>query len=68
MTESELSRALLGLTAGQKYTLLTKHYRLGQNYVFPTNFSNGCCRSFWLKWLNEYPWPVYSKELDGGFC
>jgi len=68
MMESEVSRAVLGFTASQKYTLLTKHYRPGRNYVLPMNFSNGCCRSFWLKLLDEYPWLVYSKELDGGFC
>uniref|UniRef100_H3A8A4 DUF4371 domain-containing protein n=1 Tax=Latimeria chalumnae TaxID=7897 RepID=H3A8A4_LATCH len=25
-------------------------------------------RKFNLSWLKDYPWLVYSKELDGGFC
>ena len=36
--------------------------------MFPKVHNNGCYRSFQLKWLDKYPWLVYSKELDGGFC
>ena len=36
--------------------------------MFPKIFSDRCCRSFQLKWLDKYPWLIYSKELDGGFC
>ena len=68
MTDSEVSRAVLGLTSGQKYTLLTSHYRPEWNFVFPKTFSDGCCRSFQEKWLDKYPWLVYSKHLDGGYC
>ena len=68
MTDSEVSAVVSGLNAGQKYTLLTNHYRPDRNYVFPKTYSDGCCRSFQLKWLDKYPWLVYSKELDGGFC
>ena len=68
VTDSEVSRAVLGLTSGQKYTLLTSHYRPERNFVFPKTFSDGCGRSFQEKWLDKYPWLVYSKHLDGGFC
>lgn len=33
--------------------------------MFPKVHSN---RSFQHKWLDKYPWLLYSKELDGGFC
>ena len=68
MTDSEVSAVVSGLNAGQKYTLLTNYYRPDRNYIFPKTYSDGCCRSFQLKWLDKYPWLVYSKELDGGFC
>ena len=68
MTDSEVSTSVAGVNAGQKYTLLTNHYRPGRNFMFPKTFSDGCCRSFQLRWLDKYPWLVYSKELDGGFC
>jgi len=29
---------------------------------------NGCNRSFQISWQQRYPWLVYSKECDGGFC
>lgn len=63
MTVIEVSRAISGLTPGQRYTLLTD-----RGFVFPKVHSNGCYRSFQHKWLDKYPWLVHSKELDGGFC
>ena len=42
MTDSEVSRAISGLTPGQKYSLLTKNYKPGRNFVFPKVHSNGC--------------------------
>ena len=33
MTDSEVSSTVSGLTAGLKYTLLTNHYRPGNNFV-----------------------------------
>ena len=31
-------------------------------------FMNGCNRSFQRSWQQRYPWLVYTKECDGGFC
>ena len=68
LTVSEVSRAISGLTPGQKYTLLMEHYKPDRSFIFPKVHSNGCHRSFQQKWLDRYPWLVYSKEVDGGFC
>ena len=70
MTDSEVSRAISALTPGpgQKYTLLREHYKPSQSFVFPKVYSNGCHRSFQQNWLDKYPWLVYSKEVDNGFC
>ena len=65
MTDNEVSRAILALTPGQKYTLLTDHFKPSQSFIFPILYSNGCHRSFQQKWLDKYPWLVYSKEVDG---
>ena len=35
MPDSEVSAAVSGLNAGRKYSLLTNHYRPGQNFMFP---------------------------------
>ena len=68
MNVVEASEALLSLTASQKYSLLTNHYKPDPKFLFPKIFSNGCKWSFQLSWLHKYPWLVYSKELNGGFC
>ena len=68
MNVVEASEALLSLTASQKYSLLTNHYKPDPKFLFPKTFSNGCKWSFQLSWLHKYPWLVYSKELNGGFC
>lgn len=44
------------------------HYKPSRTFSFPKVFSNGCYSSFEQKWLDKYPWLVYSKEVDGGFC
>ena len=48
-----------------KYELLTNHFKPGVDYTFP-KIANG--RSFQLRWLNMYPWLVYSQQVNGGFC
>ena len=60
--------AVGALTSGQKYALLTSHQRPDPQFAFPKVYHSGCMRSFQHKWLNKYPWLVYSKNLDGGFC
>lgn len=68
MSVEEVSHAVLALSPSQKYQLLTKHFKPDQQFLFPKIYSNGCNRSFQLSWLEKYPWLVYSKEVDGGFC
>ena len=68
MSVEEVSRAVLALSPCQKYLLLTKHFKPDKGFLFPKMYSNGCNRSFQLSWLEKYPWLVYSKEVDGGFC
>ena len=48
-----------------KYHLLVNHFKPDADYTFP-KCSNG--RSFKHKWLQKYPWLVYSKQKNGGFC
>lgn len=64
----EVCRAVSELTDGQRYKLLKEHYRPRADFRFPRTFSNGCYRSFQYKWLEKYPWLVYSKVVNGGFC
>ena len=59
MSETEASRAIRGLTDGQKYALLCDPYKPGPNFVFPKVLDSGCYRSFKLKWLDKHPWLVY---------
>ena len=68
MSVEEITSAVLALTPSQKYLLLTKHFKPDKGFLFPKIYSNGCNRSFQLSWLEKYPWLVYSKEVDGGFC
>ena len=68
MSVEEVSHAVLALSLSQKYLLLTEHFKPDHQFLFPKIYSNGCNRSFQLSWLEKYPWLVYSKEVDGGFC
>ena len=68
MDVADVCRAVCELSNGQKYQLLNDHYKPSADYNFPKNFSNGCYRSFQHKWLEKYPWLVYSKAASGGFC
>ena len=46
MTVAEISKAVSDLSLGEKYTLLTNHYRPSRKFKFPKVFDNGCNRSF----------------------
>ena len=50
----EISCAVCSLSAGQKYKLLTEHYKLSVDFPFPRVFHCGCNRSFQYKWLEKY--------------
>ena len=53
------------LDARGRCNLLTKHFKPCSNYCFPKT-STG--RSFQHRWLEVFPWLVYSKKVNGGFC
>ena len=52
------------VSSGDRYQLLTKHFKPGHNYIFPKSSSG---HSFQHKWLQQYPWLVYSKQENGVF-
>ena len=65
MTVDEICGAVKSLDKEQMYKLLTVP---DKSYLFPKVFSAGCNRCFQVKWLEKYPWLVYSASLNGGFC
>ena len=56
----------------EKYYFLTKHYcPKDQNSLFKKQcIKGGETRSltYQLSWIQNKPWYVYSKELQGGLC
>ena len=60
--------AFKSLNQAEKLNIINNHFRQGENYALPKVFMNGCNRSFQRSWRQRYPWLVYSKECDGGFC
>ena len=60
--------AFKSLNQAEKLNIINNHFRPGEDYAFPKVFMNGCNRSFQRSWQQRYPWLVYSKECDGGFC
>ncbi len=68
MTADEICGAVKSLDKGQMFKLLTGHFVPDRSYLFPIVFSAGCNRRFQVKWLEKYPWLVYSASLNGGFC
>lgn len=68
MSAKEICGVINKLDRGQIYKLLTGHFVPDKSYSFPKVFSAGCNRCFQMKWLEKYPWLVYSETLNGGFC
>ena len=56
------------LTAPEKLGIIDNHFKPGEDYEFPRTDINKCNTAFRHQWLATYPWLVYSKEVDGGFC
>ena len=53
----------------QKYNFITNVWKPDTSFVFPKTFeTKSRNRKFRLEWLEEYPWLVYSKYLDGALC
>ena len=45
------------------------HFCPDEKFVFPTvSQSDGKKQKFQRRWLQEYPWLVYSRAWNGGFC
>jgi hypothetical protein len=53
------------LTAGSKYDIILNHFNPNANYNFSKGNGN---RSIQFQWLQQFPWLVYSKQENGGFC
>ena len=53
------------LSAESKYNLVSNHFKPSIDFAFPKS-SNG--RTFQYRWLMQFPWLVYSKQENGGFC
>ena len=60
--------SIRSLPPEKKYLILTKHFRPGSNFKFPSRYFDGCNRSCQYKYLQENPWFVYSRVEDGLFC
>lgn len=59
----DVAEVIGSLDARGRCNLLTKHFKPCSNYCFPKT-STG--RSF--QHLEVFPWLVYSKKVNGGFC
>ena len=68
MSSVEISSVISSLSPGEKYNMVLYHFVPSPSFTFPKVFDCGCNRSFQATWLEKYPWLVYSKVLDGGFC
>ena len=49
----------------EKFDLLNNVWKPSEKFKFPCNANS---RKFQLKWLQQFPWLAYSKQLDGAFC
>ena len=68
-SEEEITQTIEKLSPGEKYSLLKNHKKPHSlYYVFPTTHLANFKRSFNRRWLDEYPWMVYSELLHGAFC
>lgn len=56
------------LSAADRFTIMNSHITVDEQTKFPRTFMNGCNRSFKASWTKQYPWLVYSKHQDGGYC
>lgn len=56
------------MTNNERYEWLTNPWTPSPQFKFPLNLEGKKNKSFQATWLKQYPWLVYSKELDGGLC
>lgn len=62
---AKLYKTMSTLPDVKKQLLLTNIWKPESTYCFPPNASG---RKFQYKWLDRFPWLVYSRDLDGAFC
>ena len=67
-TGEECQKVVDKLSDGAKYALLKQHRCPPDQLLLPRTFLAGCKRGFQISWLQDFPWMVYSEELDGAFC
>ena len=60
--------SIRSLPPEMKYLILTKHFRPGSNFKFPSRYLDVANRSCQYKYLQENPWFVYSRVEDVLFC
>ena len=53
------------ITDAIKHQLVDDHFIPDPIYAFPRSSNVHC---FQHQWLHRYPWLVYSKQENGGFC
>jgi hypothetical protein len=58
----------LPLSSEQNIRVILEHFVPSDDFHFPKVDMNGRKRSFRNSWLSTYPWLVYSKSADGGYC
>ena len=52
------------ISTADRYQLLISHFKPGANFSFPSSSSG---RTFQSRWFIQYPWLVYSRDVNGGF-
>ena len=52
-------------TNAERYYLLTNPFHPPPDYNFPRGEKG---RTFQYRWLQSFPWLVYSKQKNGGYC
>ena len=52
-------------TSAERYYLLTNHFHPLPDYSFPKGEKG---HTFQYRWIHLFPWLVYSKQENGGYC
>ena len=60
--------SIQSLSAAEKYALFKKHNKPPEDHAFPCTLFGKYNRRFQFKWLDMYPWIVYSTVVEGVFC
>ena len=68
ISEENVHLTLRNILNEQKYSQLKHHSSPAKEFVLSPTHIGGCNRSLRSVWLDENPWLVYSKKLNGGFC